>query len=272
MTSQALKIGESLGQHGHARQLAGFCIYDAVYAPEVRLPRHDHEAAAICHVRAGGYEETWAGSTALNTPGSVVLHPAGAHHANVHGRETVALTVLEFETSWLDKIGEGRPMLPHQRSLGGGPIARLAVKAYRELYLNDASSGLALEGLALEMLAQSARLGGSGDSARPGWLGRVEEILHGTLDATLPLEALATAAGVHRVHLARTFRRHFGCSIGDYHRRIRVDAACRQLEAGGTIAQVAADAGFADQSHFSRVFRQIRAVSPGSFKRAVSRA
>jgi AraC family transcriptional regulator len=88
------------------------------------------------------------------------------------------------------------------------------------------------------------------------------------------LTALAREAGVHPVHLARTFRRIQGCTLGDYVRHLRLEWARRQLS--GTdrpIAEVALSCGFADQSHFTRAFRAGYDMTPAAFRaRSLRRA
>jgi AraC family transcriptional regulator len=83
------------------------------------------------------------------------------------------------------------------------------------------------------------------------------------------LQQVATEAGVHPAHLARVFRRHHRCTIGSYLRRLRLDAACRQLVSGERpLADIALAAGFADQSHFSRLFRAATGVTPTHYRRS----
>lgn len=68
--------------------------------------------------------------------------------------------------------------------------------------------------------------------------------------------------------LARQFRWHYGCTVGTYVRRLRVQYAARQLAATRTpLSDVAIAAGFCDQSHLCRVFRQVTGTSPGEFRR-----
>jgi AraC family transcriptional regulator len=74
---------------------------------------------------------------------------------------------------------------------------------------------------------------------------------------------------VHPVTLARAFRRSFGCTVGEYLRRLRIERATEQLAGGDTpLAEIALAAGFADQSHFSNVFRRRTGMSPSAFRRA----
>jgi AraC family transcriptional regulator len=70
------------------------------------------------------------------------------------------------------------------------------------------------------------------------------------------------------VRLARTFRRQRGESVGDCVRRLRVESARRLLEDGRQpLSEVALAAGFADQSHFTRVFRRLTGMTPGEYRR-----
>ena len=85
----------------------------------------------------------------------------------------------------------------------------------------------------------------------------------------LGLGAVADAVGRHPAHVARTFRRHFGCSLGEYLRRIRLEHAARRLrETDRSISEIALDAGFYDQAHFGRCFRAWASVSPRVYRAA----
>jgi AraC family transcriptional regulator len=84
----------------------------------------------------------------------------------------------------------------------------------------------------------------------------------------MDLAAIAAEVDIHPVHMARVFRRHFGCSPGTYLRRLRVRQACRLLtETDRPLAHVALDLGYADQSHFTRTFKRSLGVPPGEYRR-----
>ena len=74
--------------------------------------------------------------------------------------------------------------------------------------------------------------------------------------------------GVHPVHLCRTFSEHFDCTLGEYIRRLRVLRG-RQLLAidDGGLAEIALQSGFADQSHFTRVFKKHFGLTPNECRR-----
>ena len=73
--------------------------------------------------------------------------------------------------------------------------------------------------------------------------------------------------GAHSAHLSRVFRRQIGVPIGEYVHRLRGRYASEELSRpGARLADVAADAGFADQSHLTRVFKRVTGVTPGDFR------
>ena len=78
---------------------------------------------------------------------------------------------------------------------------------------------------------------------------------------------MAAAVDVHPSHLARTFRDCFHVPLGTYIRRLRIEWATRRVaESTDPLSAIAARAGFADQSHFTREFRKRNGVSPARFR------
>jgi AraC family transcriptional regulator len=136
---------------------------------------------------------------------------------------------------------------------------------FEEMCCGHDGADLVLEGLALQLAGALGRL--PVEEAAPRWLLAVAERLRRENHQPLRLADLAGEAGVHPVHLARAFRRHFGCSVGEELRRLRVEAVCAALaRPGASIADASAAAGFADQSHCSRVFRRITGMSPAQYR------
>ena len=112
------------------------------------------------------------------------------------------------------------------------------------------------------------------DSGRkfPKWLERVRNILEQRFAEPFKLSEIAAEAGVHPVHLAREFRKHYGTSVGEYLRRVRIEYACRELMgSNAAVTNIAFAAGFADQSHFSRTFKRLCGTTPGRYRASVVR-
>ena len=84
-----------------------------------------------------------------------------------------------------------------------------------------------------------------------------------------PASALEKITGTGRFTLARHFRRAFGTSPDRYRTRRRLDLARAAIENGIPLAQAAADAGFADQSHMTRQFGQAYGLTPARWANAI---
>jgi AraC-like DNA-binding protein len=84
-------------------------------------------------------------------------------------------------------------------------------------------------------------------------------------DEDVSLDDLAAMAGLSPFHLVRTFRAATGLPPHAWLDQLRVRHARRLLREGMPIAQVAATAGFADQSHLTRRFKRLVGVTPGQY-------
>jgi AraC-like DNA-binding protein len=78
---------------------------------------------------------------------------------------------------------------------------------------------------------------------------------------------LEAVTGLTRYELARQFRALFGTSPYRYSVMRRLDFARSRLGAGTPLADLALAAGFADQAHFTRMFKLAFGVTPGRFAR-----
>jgi AraC family transcriptional regulator len=149
----------------------------------------------------------------------------------------------------------------------------LARRLYRECRRTDDLSPLAVEGLALEVLAEISRPGVADlEKVAPGWVLQIRDLLHDKFQERPSLDDISRVVGIHPAHLARVFRKEFGCTIGDFVRKLRVRHACQQLSTSeAPLARIALDTGFSDQSHFTRVFRQHTGMTPAEFRRISGR-
>lgn len=97
---------------------------------------------------------------------------------------------------------------------------------------------------------------------------RVAEFVQTHLNHNLSLAALAEQTGFSPYHFARLFRKATGESPHQYVLRQRIAHAARLLVAGElSLAQIALECGFANQSHFTQAFRRQLGCTPGVFQR-----
>jgi AraC family transcriptional regulator len=148
----------------------------------------------------------------------------------------------------------------------------LGTRLRQEVRQHDTASALAIEGLALEILAEASRNATGQEKSFPHWLKDVQDFLHENFAESFALEDVAKIAGVHPAHLSRVFRQKLGCTVGDYIRRLRVESACRQIMSTDVpLSVIASNAGFSDQSHFNKVFKTFLNLTPYEYRK-MSRA
>jgi AraC-like DNA-binding protein len=132
-----------------------------------------------------------------------------------------------------------------------------------------------VQGLA-DLLTRHGRLtpcaGEGPDGCPPG--GRAVEQVRAHLAAHMAdkvsLDDLSRLAGVSRYHLLRLFSREAGLPPHAYQNQLRVARGKKLLARGEPISQVAAEVGFADQSHFTRIFRQFTGATPRQYQAGTS--
>src|SRR4051812_46696018 len=98
---------------------------------------------------------------------------------------------------------------------------------------------------------------------------RIRECLHFDAGWPMDLERLAQSTSLSRFQVLRVFKQRYGLPPHAYQLRVRIGRAQRALLAGLAPADVAADQGFVDQSHFSRHFKQLVGVTPATYARAL---
>jgi AraC family transcriptional regulator len=152
----------------------------------------------------------------------------------------------------------------------GGTPTRLCARLNREFHKTDSAAKLAIEGLALELLAEATREPSKVIGATPPWLRQAREMVVEHFSETLKLAQIAAEVGVHPVYLATAFRQKFGVTVGEFVRRLRIEHACAELyKQDLPLAAIALQAGFADQSHFSKVFKSYIGTTPREYRRII---
>ena len=228
----------------------------------------DPPAGYLAVVIDGAVCKTFRRSTSTLGRACFASIPAGAAHSSVFGPDGCQVVILR-------PVGEdgNRLFPPAFRSCmtsEAGVSSLLGWQIAKELESRDACSPLALEGLALELLARAGRAGAQSRDSDPRWVEAVRDRVHATTPRVVTLHELGAAVGRHPAHVARAFRQEYGTSVTAYARTLRLEwATIAVATTEDPIARIALDAGFADQSHFTRSFRRHHGVTPARYRELV---
>lgn len=251
-------------------ELDGFAVIEAWFPAHEALPRHTHDRACVAAMLDGSFELRFPGKSYHCPPATVFIEPAGETHANFMGPGGARVVVVQPDPSRAELLRPFRGVLEEASHWHHPGIAERASRLARELNGEDDLTPLAAEGIVLDMLVSLARMD-RGQFRRPAaWLLQVQDYLHAHFAESIRTGDLARTVGVHPAHLTRGFRTHFGISMGNYLRRLRLDWATRELvRSESSLASLALAAGFADQSHFTRFFKRYTGLTPDVYRRTM---
>ncbi len=253
-------------------RVGGLRITESWHKASSTIPRHAHRWATVTMLLDGSFEESYPFRRDLMCEAPAVhVRPPGEPHVDRLGNIGAHNLVLELDDRRLESIRQHSDLFAEVRHLRSARLFALTRRFRHELSIDDDATPLALEGLAMEILATASRTTARTLTKPAAWLKRVRDLLHDRFhERRLSLDELAEVAGVHPVHLARAFRANYDASPGEYLRQLRVDWAAKELRSTGRpLADIAMDAGFADQSHFTRVFRAAYGAPPGAWRKAL---
>jgi AraC family transcriptional regulator len=265
-----LSPGKFLGVPVQSRLQGGFFFTEYLYPEHAILPRHCHETAYFSLVLRGSYEERSSKRQVRYCDSEKVLyHPAGEAHSDAIGSRGSKIFSIELDPRWTSKLRDYEMLAEEALAFPHHHVSWLARRAYQAFTDSGRRSVLLLEATAIELLYQLPwKHATKAELGTPAWLKNVVEILHAEFRRPFSLSAIADRVGAHPVYLARAFRRCHRMTVGQYVRKLRVDYAMNALAGEDSLSDIAAHAGFADQSHLGRVFREATGMTPRQFRLA----
>ena len=248
-----------------------FAVATTSYAPESTLERHYHEGATLSLIFRGGYTERLGRRQHECQPLAFVYKPPRIEHSNHIWASGLDGLFAEVAAERFAELEDAVRRIPDSVCVDSARSRVLVAHARHEARTRHAGHELVIEGILLELWALSARSSFRLTVPTPSWLSRAREYLSEHFRESIGLSDVAEATGVHPVHLAQTFRRRFGLTVGEYVRELRVEFAARALaQRGRSIGDIALSAGFADHSHFARTFKAVTGATPSAYRASLS--
>lgn len=270
MVSMARRLswGSFFGEAERELRTASFEFSERIaVVPDREVPEHTHANAHFVFVVHGTYV-----TEARNRPGmcgasTLIFNPAGTTHRDRFHSDLGRFFTISVAAEVAKDIEARHPAAV---SFTSPRVAAIARDAHREFLRPGDLSELILEGLGLELAGRATGWLPDRDRGAPRWLFDVRDSIQDRCTTKLTIRELATMAGVHPIHLARAFRRHFASSPGQYLRRCRIEKVREMLRTSELpLADLALATGFSDQSQLTNAFRRATGRTPHEYRRSV---
>lgn len=163
----------------------------------------------------------------------------------------------------------------HTRPFHSLELERLCRITWREAKAGSPLGSLYADAALLQIAAKLYRLAGGQVKADTGIMApelfrRLEALIDARLGDDLMLADLASEVDLSAYHFSRMFKRTTGMSPHQFVLDRRIAKARDMLRnSGESLAEIAADCGFASQSHMTDVFRAKLGVTPGRYRKEV---
>ena len=239
---------------------------------------HDHDEMLVGITQQGVQQFSCNRSLHVSTPGrAILIEPGAVHDGHAPEKEGFTYAMLYLPQSYVsgitERLGLGdasalqaafhSTLTDDVQLIGAIQQAFAAVQQNEGRLARDQSLDQLLGTLSRHLYLKAPSL--RRDS--PLELQRARDFLHAQMAHDVSLEELATYSGVDRFRLTRQFKKAFGQSPHAYLVRLRLRAARAMLARGMAPVEVAAEVGFADQSHLGVWFRRAFRMTPAAYRK-----
>lgn len=235
---------------------------------------HRHDTYAIGITLQGVQTFRYRGARRQCLPGQWhILHPDETHDGAAGTDEGFVYRILYLDPALVQEALGGRP-LPF---VADPVVPRRNLDPSLSTWLADIDLPLGeLEriDLSLSFATWLQRLApvpaGAVTTLRLRALEQVRELIASEPEIQHPLRQLEAMAGMDRWSLARQFRLAFGTSPSRFRTMRQLDVARALMRAGLPLREAALEAGFADQSHLTRMFKRAYGLTPAKWTAALT--
>ncbi|MGF6808555.1 AraC-like DNA-binding protein [Paraburkholderia sp. Clong3] len=245
---------------------------------KVCYAKHSHETFSIGAVTGGRsvylnrHAREWVGAGAV-----VMMNPDDVHACNPVAGERWSYRMLHVDVAWFTKLQHELGFNENHAFRAFSQIMTLDAALFDGLNRlcailagnDDDNDTLRKESAAITFFSsvqQTLNPASLPERAVSGQLARAAEYIAENCTRALKLDDVCEATGLSASHLIRAFKLRYGMTPHAYLINRRIQYSRAQLRRGALIADVALDAGFADQAHLQRTFKRLVAATPGQYR------
>lgn len=248
----------------------GLIIADTECTSPAEVPWHYHENPYFTYFMGGHLVEVNKKESFTCTPGTLLFHNWQEPHYNTKHSKYTHFLHVELERKWFEKQLLQLSEFEGSSSFINIEYGQLFLKIYKELSINDSATSIAIDGLILQVLSKMKREHQNVSQKNPAWVDKAKEIIYYKYAEALSLENISLELGITPTHLSQMFPKYFNVNFGDYIRSIRIEKATLMLSNPNySMSDITYKCGFADQSHFIRLFKTTNGITPNQYRKIV---
>ena len=256
------------GEQNRNLDLGGIILSEYAYhAPDT--PWHYHENPYFMYVMEGNMTDINHGGCSLMPLSTLIFHNWQEPHKNEKKSKIAGGFHLELERSWFDNQKLDINLWEGSQIIKDPNLHFILSQIYLEFKRQDQYSELTIEILLLQLCERINTTQITNPKETPAWIGQLKDLLSED-NEHLTLTYLSDQLGIHPVHLSRSIPKYLGFNLGEYLRKQKLNRAFAHLKNPKlSLTEIAHMCGFADQSHFTRMYKSYLGLTPKLARAAI---
>jgi AraC family transcriptional regulator len=252
-------------------QFGGLTIVDSAFRKFEYCPWHYHQNVHFAFTTSGSVVETHRKKEFRLSAGCLLYNHSAEPHCNSNYAEFVSALQVDIDPSWFKMKELEVSELSGAREVKNPLIKNLFAILLAEINAFDNISALSIDGILVRSLVELNNSSHAKSFSKPLWVTKIKELLYDRYCEHLSLQEIAMAVNIHPVYLCQQFPFHFHCGFGEYIRKIRIEKAVESIMQNPKTAltEISYSCGFADQSHFIRIFKKNMGITPSAFREII---
>lgn len=244
--------------------MQGIAVVETEYQNKVFEGWHSHNNAHITLFLKGGTSEKRKNLSTDVGPGSLLFYHSDELHLNHNTLFPSKNINIEIEDQLLKELQITEAVI--EKSVQNTTLTKfLILKIFRECIIADTFSSDTISMLFAQLSNAHNHL--ERFEKGPLWVKSLNELLNDCWNENPNLKDLAQVLNLNPITISKNFPRYFGCTLGEYMRRIKINRSLSLIQTSKiNLTEIALECGFADQSHFIRTFKSQTGFLPKKFQ------
>jgi AraC family transcriptional regulator len=243
----------------------GISVVETEYKNKVYEGWHSHNNAHITLFLKGGTTEKRKHLSETVGSGSILFYHSGELHLNQNTLFPSRNINVEIEENIFKELEINESII--EKSIQNTTLAKfLILKVFKETQTPDTFSSDTVTMLFSQLLNANKHFERFEKS--PFWVKSLSELLNDCWYQNPSLKDLSKALQLNPITISKHFPKYFGCTLGEYMRRIKINRSLSLIQSDeNNLTEIAMKCGFADQSHFIRTFKTQTGFLPKQFQK-----